>query len=71
MLSYLRYNLWFDESSLNETMKAKGKTYDQERIDDLLEMSNAENRFELYEIGEQAAAEQIKADHFPDVFKLT
>ena len=55
LLSYLRYNLWFDEESLNDTMKSKGKTYDQDRIDDLLEMSNAENRFELYEIGEQAA----------------
>lgn len=70
LLSYLRYNLWFDESSLNETMKQKGKSYDQERIDDLLEMSNAENRFELFEIGEQAAAVQIKVDHFPDVFKI-
>lgn len=68
LLSYLRYNLWFDRENLTDISGGQG-TFDQNRIDDLLEMSNAGNRFELYELGVKAAAKQVSADHFPDQFK--
>jgi len=53
LLTYLRYNLWID----GPTLKAlTGKDYDQKQIDDLVEMSNAASRFELYDLGEKAAS---------------
>ena len=57
------------------------KPYTQERVDDLVEMSNAGNRYELYDIGNAAAEKGIKIDglvqatpvlddHFPSTFKI-
>ncbi len=62
LISYLRYNRWLDAESLNPLME---KTYTQKQIDDLVEMSNAASRFELFDIGYKAAQEEIKEDHFP------
>ena len=67
LLTYLRYNLWFDAENLKQ---ATGKAYDKERIEDLLEMSHADNRFELFDIG-VAAANSIQEAHFPDAFKVS
>jgi patatin-like phospholipase/acyl hydrolase len=67
MLSYLRYNLWIEASGLNALMN---KTYTQQQVDDLDEMSNAGSRFELYDIGSKDAATKIADAHFPDIFKL-
>jgi len=67
LLSYLRYNLWIEANTLNTLMN---KTYTQKQVDDLDEMSNADSRFELYEIGSKDAATKIAESHFPDTFKI-
>ncbi|MBL7740214.1 MAG: patatin-like phospholipase family protein [Chitinophagaceae bacterium] len=66
-MSYLRYNLWLDQKSIGPLMN---KSYTKEEIDDLVEMSNTGSRFELYEIGEKAAAKEVLPDHFPASFKI-
>jgi uncharacterized protein len=68
MLTYLRYNTWLDKDNLEPMMK---KTYTQKEIDKLVEMSNADSRFELYDIGKKAAAKEIDEAHFPLTFKTT
>lgn len=67
LLSYLRYNFLLDTDTLNE-LKPKGKTFTKKQVDDLVEMSNAASRFDLYDIGEAAAANEITEDHFPSKF---
>ncbi|MBX3255923.1 MAG: patatin-like phospholipase family protein [Chitinophagaceae bacterium] len=67
LLTYLRYNTWLDADTLSPLMK---KQYTQKQIDDLVEMSNAGSRFELYEIGVKDAAAAIKEQHFSDTFKV-
>lgn len=67
LISYLRYNLWLDTETLNPLMK---KNYTQREIDGLTEMSNADSRFELYDIGVKAAKTAIEENHFPDSFKI-
>ena len=67
LLSYLRYNLWIEANTLNTLMN---KTYTQKQVDDLDEMSNADSRFELYEIGSKDAGTKIAESHFPDTFKI-
>jgi patatin-like phospholipase/acyl hydrolase len=67
LLTYLRYNLWIEAAGLNTLMS---KTYTQKQIDDLDEMSNADSRFELYDVGNKDAATKIIDAHFPDTFKL-
>jgi patatin-like phospholipase/acyl hydrolase len=61
LFTYLRYNLWLDESNLQQLT---GKEYTKKQVDDLVEMSNADNRFELYDIGVKAAAKQVAEEHF-------
>jgi uncharacterized protein len=65
LFHYLRYNTWMDEKTLGELMN---RTYTKEEVDDLIEMSNAKNRFALYDIGTKAAEQQVKKEHFPPVF---
>jgi len=66
-IHYLRYNTWLDASTLDPLMK---RTYTQKEIDGLVEMSNSESRFELYDIGSKAAATEVKDIHFPLTFKI-
>lgn len=66
LFTYLRYNTWMDEDTLGSLMQ---ESYTKEQVDDLVEMSNAGNRFKLYDIGVRAA-EKIEASHFPDVFNI-
>lgn len=66
-VSYLRYNLWLDNVTLEPLMK---RTYTQKEIDGLVEMSNAESRFDLYDIGSKDAALSVTESHFPDSFKI-
>ena len=78
LLTYQRYNLWLDKPTLDQLMN---KTYTQDRVDSLVEMSNADNRYELYDIGKAAAEKGAKVgdlvhatpvleDHFPASFKI-
>lgn len=66
-ISYLRYNMWLDAATLEPLMK---RTYSQKEIDGLVEMSNAESRFDLFDIGSKAAATEVSDAHFPDIFKV-
>jgi len=65
LISYLRYNLWLDAENLKRLI---GKDYSKAQIDSLVEMSNADNRNTLHEIGVKAAEEEIKAEHFSKTF---
>lgn len=78
LLTYLRYNLWIDAPTLKTLMN---KQYTGSQVDDLVEMSNADSRFDLYKIGEVAAANGatidgittatcVKEEHFPATFKV-
>ena len=67
LLTYLRYNIWLDAEHLNPLMD---KDYSRKEIDDLAEMSNAENRFKLFEIGQKDARDRVLASHFPVSFKI-
>lgn len=66
-ISYLRYNTWLDAANLTPLMN---KSYDQKQIDSLVEMSNADSRFELYDIGARAAIKDVDESHFPAEFKV-
>jgi patatin-like phospholipase/acyl hydrolase len=61
LFSYLRYNVWLDQPTLQQLM---GREYSKEQVADLVEMSNADSRYELYDIGVKAAAAQIEKSHF-------
>jgi patatin-like phospholipase/acyl hydrolase len=79
LLTYLRYNLWLDKPTLKTLMN---KDYSSEEVADLVEMSNADSRFDLYNIGEKAAlngaldesnkvvATRVVESHFPESFKV-
>lgn len=67
LISYLRYNLWLDAPTLKGVMN---KDYTKEQVDNLVEMSNANSRFELYDIGCKSAETDVAQDHFPDNFKV-
>jgi hypothetical protein len=66
LISYVRYNLWLERENLKSLIN---KTYTQKQVDDLVEMSNAGSRFELYEIGNKAASQEVQESHFPEIFK--
>jgi patatin-like phospholipase/acyl hydrolase len=62
-LNYLRYNFPITENDLNG-LQIKGKTFTDKDVDSLIEMSNAQNREVLYEIGKVAGEREIKEEHF-------
>lgn len=66
-ISYLRYNSWLDSKSLKELM---GKDYTEKEVESLVEMSNADSRFELFDIGFEAAKKEDNVNHFPESFKV-
>jgi patatin-like phospholipase/acyl hydrolase len=59
MLKYLRYNFAITEKELNGLGIG---TFDDADVESLIEMSNAENRFRLYDIG-SAAANKVLPEH--------
>jgi len=67
LLSYLRYNMWLTKDDLDKLMD---KQYTQQQVDDLVEMSNAASRFELYDIGYKAAKENVAEEHFDKRFTI-
>ncbi len=62
LLHYLRYNLAFTENNLNGL--GLDRTFSDKDITDLAEMSNAHNRHILYDIGNAAAGQDVKDEHF-------
>lgn len=67
LISYLRYNMWLDADTLKGLMN---KSYSKKQVEDLVEMSNADSRFELYDIGSKAAEIELDEAHFPENFVL-
>lgn len=67
LLSYSRYNVWLDQNGLNEI----GLASLVPKVESLRDMSAGENRNDLAEIGERAAAKQVKPEHFPKAFDLS
>lgn len=61
VLKYLRYNFPITENELNGLNL--GKNFTGQDVKSLVEMSNAENRQVLYEIG-LAASDKVKWEHF-------
>jgi hypothetical protein len=61
LISYLRYNTWLEANSLKNLT---GKDYTAKEIEGLVEMSNAESRFELYDIGRADSENEVKESHF-------
>ncbi len=66
LISYLRYNIWIDKQNLKSLMN---KNYTKKQVDNLIEMSNADSRYELYDIGYKAASNDVNQVHFPETFK--
>lgn len=62
-LKYLRYNFPITENDLN-SLHIKGKSFTDKDVASLIEMSNAQNRELLYEIGKVAGEREIKEEHF-------
>lgn len=58
-LSYIRYNVLLEKNELNEL----GLPFTEEELVSLREMSNAQNKEKLYEIGSKAAAKFVNAEH--------
>ncbi len=67
LLSYLRYNFLMEPDALNE-LGLNDKTFTKKEVDNLVDMSNAANRFILYDIGLATAEKEISVDHFPKNF---
>lgn len=69
LLAYVRYNLDLEPMHLD----ALGFPHFKDPVEarKLREMSAAENRFVLGEIGRAAATNVVQAKHFPDAFDLT
>jgi hypothetical protein len=65
-LTYLRYNVRLETTAL----QALGLADLAARAEDLREMSKAENRLDLARIGDVAAGQQVRDEHFPDTFNL-
>lgn len=61
LIKYLRYNFPITENELNGL--GLGKTFNNDDVESLIEMSNAENRHLLYQIGE-AASSSVLESHF-------
>lgn len=66
VLSYLRYNVRLETNSLQEL----GMADLVPKLKSLREMSAAENRNDLARIGEKAAEQQVRDEHFPHAFNL-
>lgn len=64
LLTYLRYNVWLDEGGLN----GLGLSALAPKLASLRDMSVAENRFDLAQIGEKAAEKYVKPEHLPAAF---
>lgn len=66
LLSYLRYNATLEPDALRDL----GLPQLSARADALRDMSDADNRHELLDIGLAAARKQLQAAHFPAAFDL-
>ncbi len=66
LINYLRYDFSITNENLNNLNLPKKyiRKYTNKDITNLIEMSNAENRFLLYQIGKKAGEKEVLIDHF-------
>jgi hypothetical protein len=65
LFTYLRFNQEISVGALND-LQMEGKNFTDADVKSLQEMSNAQNRFILYDIGVAASAEmEAYKNHFP------
>lgn len=69
LIHYLRYNVFLDPVDLNERFKPE-KPYTQKDAENLAAMDNAKNCKQLFDLGFQAGAQELKPEHFPEQFKV-
>lgn len=62
LIKYIRYNLPLTQNDLNGLQL--NRNFNDNDVEDLIEMSNAKNRELLLEIGLKAASNQVLKDHF-------
>lgn len=67
LLSYLRYNTRFDAAWIKENLDFE---VDENVVKGLAAMDNPKNVQELVELGDAAAAKQVKPQHFPKAFDV-
>ena len=67
LLTYLRYNLEFNPKWISENI---GKDYTKPFLKELEKMDKPKNVEHLIKLGQAAAEEQVKEDHFPERFDL-
>ncbi len=67
LISYLRYNMWLTPDELTKVMN---NPYTLAEAKYLEEMSHADNRFVLYDLGVKAGETQMNDSHFPLCFKI-
>jgi tetratricopeptide (TPR) repeat protein len=65
LLTYLRYNVKFDEQWLQQNFK---KGFNKAKVKELEEMDNSANIGELADAGQKAAKVQVSDRHFPRSF---
>ncbi len=68
LLSYLRYNAYLTKDQLDQLHLSF--RYDEQKIKNLREMDQGQNRHMLAEIGENAARQQVLREHFPEAFDI-
>jgi len=66
IFTYLRYNVRLEDTYMNEL----GLSKFSKDLDKIREMSEADMRFKMAEIGEKGAEMQVKSEHFPEEFKI-
>ena len=67
LATYARYNVLLDQQWLSTEVKIE---HTPDRLTKIAEMDDPTNMDELAELGQLAAARQIKAEHFPAAFDL-
>ena len=66
IIRYLRYNAWLEDQPLREL----GLPDMAQKVKSLRQMSTPENLVDLAKIGEAAAQQQVRSEHFPEAFNL-
>lgn len=67
LVTYQRYNVWFDQEWLRQNLGIEMTKAEERKLPDMADPKNLER---LEEIGNEAAAQQLEAQHFPAGFDL-
>jgi hypothetical protein len=67
LATYARYNVLLDQRWLKEQL---GETLTPDQLVKIAEMDNPANLSQLQDLGQKAAAVQVKPEHFPASFDV-